>query len=257
YMEVSRDQNVKAVVLRVNSPGGGVAHSDQIYSLVKKLREVGGKKVVASMGGIAASGGYYVCAPADAIVAEPTTITGSIGVIMGWMVVKGTLDRIGMETVMLKSSNARGWKDEISPFKQPDERQKRHLRKILDTMQARFEKVVKEGRGQRLKTNRVSYTVRTGQGEEAREVKITETEPLNGKVYMPDEALAFGLIDKIGYQEVAIDRAADLARLTNPNVVVYRRAKGLLVELLEAKSASTVRLDASLLDRLQTPRILM
>lgn len=255
YAEIKGD-DVKAVVLRVDSPGGGVTSSDQIHHLIGKLRK-DGKKVVVSMGGVAASGGYYISAGADEIIAEPTTITGSIGAIMGWLVIRGTLEKIGMETVMIKSSNARGWKDEISSFKLPDPRQRKHLQEILDKIQVKFEDVVRTGRGSRLKTREATYALEVGEGDEAREVTVTETEPLNGKIYLAEESKELGLIDGIGYLTEATDRAAALAGLTDAKVVRYEIRRGLLAELVGAKSSRGLELNIKSLDEFQTPRIML
>ncbi|MCK4601477.1 MAG: S49 family peptidase [Phycisphaerae bacterium] len=255
--EIKNDKNVKAVILRIDSHGGGVGASDRIYSLIKGLKEAG-KKIVVSMGGVAASGGYYISAPAHEIVAEPTTITGSVGVIMGWLVIKDTLNKIGAEAVVIKSSNARGWKDEVSPFRKPDDRQLAHLREILDETQGRFEYVVKEGRAGKLKTNKVTYPLAIGKGEDedAKEVWHTEIEPFNGKVYLAKEALQLGLIDAIGYEELAFDRAKALAGLSKPKVVRYVRRKGLF-ERLMGPTPRGLKLDVNTLDELQAPRIMM
>ena len=255
YAEIKGD-DVKAVVLRVDSPGGGVTSSDQIHHLVGKLRK-DGKKVVVSMGGVAASGGYYISAGADEIIAEPTTITGSIGAIMGWLVIRGTLEKIGMETVMIKSSNARGWKDEISSFKLPDPRQREHLQEILDKIQEKFEDVVRTGRGSRLKPREKTYALEVGEGDEARQETVTETEPLNGKIYLAEESKELGLIDGIGYLTDATDRAAALAGLTDAKVVRYEIRRGLLAELVGAKSSPGLELNVKSLDEFQTPRIML
>lgn len=255
--EVGKDGNVKAVVLRVDSPGGGVSASDQMYEAVRRLRADKGKKVVVSMGSVAASGGYYVSVAADEIIAEPTTVTGSIGVLMNWLVMKGTMDKIGLESVLMKSTNARGWKDEVSPYAKPDERQRKHLQAVLDKLQGRFEKVVRQGRAGKLREKEVTYSIRVGEGDSARTVEHTEIEPLNGKIYLPDEALAVGLIDEIGYLSAAIDRAKELAGLDKPRVIRYRRRKGFMEEILGAEVPAGVKLDAQLLDRFQTPRLLM
>jgi protease-4 len=256
HREIIRDHMVKAVLLRIDSPGGGVAASDQIHSLVVDLRKRG-KKVVVSMGSMATSGAYYIAAPADCIVAEETTITGSIGVIMGWMVLRGTLEKIGVESVIIKSRNAEGWKDEISPFRQPDPRQRAHLQALLDDMQKRFEHVVREGRGEKLMTRVERYTVKVGEGETVHEEQRTDLEPFNGKVYLSDEARELGLVDEIGYLERAIDLARQLAAAPRAKVVVYRAYKSFLQRMLEARSGQSLQLDARLLDRLQSPQIML
>jgi len=263
YNEIAGDQNVKAVVLRVNSPGGGMSSSDQIYAMVKAIKSQG-KPVVVSMGGLAASGGYYISAPADEIIAEPTTLTGSIGVILGWMVVEGTLEKIGVDVVVMKSSRAEGWKDTPSSFRKLDARQREYLQKLLDQMQQRFESVVIEGRGiagegGKISVADVTYPITVGEGKDAKQVEHAEQSPFNGKIYTADEAKEIGLIDDIGYEQKAFDRAAALAGLQKPNVVSYRERQGLLTRLLRGDGAprSTWDISPQTLDRWQAPRLMM
>jgi protease-4 len=255
YKAVADDGNVKAVVLRVNSPGGGVTASDRICEMVKALRTKG-KKVVVSMGSLAASGAYYISAPADEIYAEATTITGSIGVVAWWVVLKGTLDKIGAEPVIIKSSHSTGWKDEMSSFSRPHEYQRRHIRDVLDKLQGRFEENVLAGRGKRLKTRSRTYTIPASE-DGGEPVEHTETEPLNGKIYLAESAKQFGLIDGIGFQDAAIRRAARLAGLGRERVVHYARRRSMMERLMEGKSAGSMKLGLDLLDKLQTPRFMM
>jgi len=258
FHQVKDDDNVKAVVLRVNSPGGGITTSDEIYEMVRQLRAEHGKVVVVSMGAVAASGGYYISAPANEIIAEPTTVTGSIGVIATWPVIEETLDKIGVDIVVMKSSHARGWKDAGSMFRLPNQRERAYIQNILDTMQTRFEDVVKQGRKKKLKTKTNTFQITVGKGEDVRKVAYTETEPLNGKVYMADEALKCGLIDDIGYESAAIDRAAELANLSEPKVVRYHRRLSFFERMMSSKSSTPLlSLDRETLEELQTPRIMM
>ncbi|MBL7133973.1 MAG: S49 family peptidase [Phycisphaerae bacterium] len=254
--KIRDDSNVKAVVLRVNSGGGGLSASDQIHRMVKELSDMG-KIVVVSMGGVAASGAYYISAPADEIIAERTTITGSIGVVATWLVLKGTLEKIGVEPVIVKSTNARGWKDEMSPFRKPGEREIAHIREILDEFQGHFEQVVRQGRKGRLKTRKRTYTLPTSQGSRTVMVRHSETEPFNGKIYLADEAISLGLIDRIGYESDAIDRACELAGLDRPRVVQYTHKKGLMARMLESRTMPLLSLDAKGLHGLRTPQILL
>lgn len=256
YDKVKDDRNVKAVVLRVDSGGGGLSESDQIHRMVKELSDMG-KTVVVSMGGVAASGGYYISTPADEIIAERTTITGSIGVLATWLVLKGTLEKIGVEPIIVKSTNSRGWKDEMSPFRKPGEREIAHIREILDEFQGHFEQVVRQGRKGRLKTRKRTYTLPTSQGSRTVMVRHSETEPFNGKIYLADEAVSLGLIDRIGYESDAIDRAGELAGLDRPRVVRYTHKKGLMARMLESKTMPLLSLDAKGLHGLRTPQILL
>ena len=251
---VHKDANVKAVLLRVKSPGGSVSSSDEIHDMVGRLQQAG-KKVVVSMGGLAASGGYYISAGADSIVAEPTTVTGSIGVMGSWPVLKGTLEKLGMEMVVMKSSHARGWKDEASWLDKPNARHRKHLQEVLDKIQDKFERVVKQGRADRLKPREASYHMKLGEGPEAETVEVTETEPFNGKIYLAEEAEELGLVDQIGYRDTAIDAAAVLAGLSNPHVVEYELRPGLLSGLMRSQSSSVLSLGS--IDELQTPRLML
>jgi len=255
YKAVAGNPNVQAVVLRVSSPGGGVTASDQICEMVKSLK-ARGKKVVVSMGSVAASGGYYISAPADEIYAEPTTVTGSIGVIAWWVALGGTLDKIGAEPVVVKSSHAEPWKDAWGGFETPHDYQRKHIQDVLDQMQKRFEQVVSAGRGNRLspRSNEVTIPARD-EGEPGR--TVTETEPFNGKIYLADDAVDLGLVDKIGYQKDALDAAARLAGLTDRKVVRYSRRASLMEQLLQSRSEPSLTLDADLLDKVQTPRFMM
>jgi protease-4 len=250
---VDPDSEVKAVVLRVDSPGGGVTSSDQICEMVKEIKKAG-KTVVVSMGSVAASGGYYISAPADEIFAEETTITGSIGVIAGWLVLKGTLDKIGAEALTIKSTHAQAWKDEMSPTTMPQDYQLQHLQEVLDEMQTRFEDVVKTGRGTKLKTR--SETVRI-LDKSGKFIQHENTEPFNGKIYLASKAKELGLIDQIGYEDAAIDRAAQLASLDKPKVVRYVRRKTFMETMMDGKSDASFKIDTKLIDQLQTPRFMM
>ncbi len=256
YDKIKDDSNVKAVVLRVHSGGGGMSESDQIHRMVKGLTDMG-KTVVVSLGSVGASGAYYISAPADEIIAEPTTITGSIGVVATWMVLEGTLEKIGVVPIVVKSTNSRGWKDEMSPYRKPGDREMAHIQEILDEFQSHFEKVVKEGRGDKLKTRNRTYTIPTTQGSRAEMVRHSETEPFNGKIYLANEAKALGLIDDIGYESDAISRAAELADLDRPRVVRYTHKKSMWAMMLESKSKPLLSMDAKSLQDMQTPKILL
>ena len=255
YNTVAGDDDVQAVVLRVNSPGGGVTASDQICEMVKDLRSAG-KKVVVSMGAVAASGGYYISAPADEIYAEATTVTGSIGVLAWWVALKGTLDKIGAEPVIIKSSHAEGWKDAWGGFDPPHDYQRQHIQDVLDKMQERFEEVVQAGRGKRLNPQPASYEIPPSR-EGAQPVRHNETEPFNGKIYLAERALELGLIDRIGYQDAAIQRAANLAGLKDERVVRYSRRRTFMETLMDSRTDASFKLDRRLLESLRTPRLMM
>ena len=256
YDAVKDDEDVKAVVLRVVSAGGRVSASAEIYRYVCLLKEAG-KKVVVSMGSVAASGGYYISAPADLIVAEDSTITGSIGVVMTYFVLEGAMGELGIEPVVIKSTNASAWKDEGSPFRHPSEREQAHLLALLDHYQAQFEEVVIKGRGDRLKPQDELIVETVVEGGEPSVVRMEKTEPLNGKIYAASDALELGLIDEIGFLSDAIDQAAKLADLDEPNVLEYERRRSFMAALFSSRSTSPLEQGRELVNELQTPRFEM
>jgi len=137
-----KDDDVKAIVLRVDSPGGAVAPSQEIHDAIKRIKAR--KKVVVSMAGLAASGGYYISAPADRIFAEPGTLTGSIGVIFMHFNVRGLLEWAKVEETTLKSGK---YKDTLSPFRPIHETDREEIQSISDDVYAQFVQAVAQGRG--------------------------------------------------------------------------------------------------------------
>lgn len=229
------DDAVRAVVLRVDTPGGTVTGSDRIWREVVLLKRTG-KPVVVSMGGLATSGGYYVSAPADLILAEPTTSTGSIGVVLELPNVAGLLDKVGVE---MHAVTAGAWKDAGSPFEPLSDRDRARFQELIDETYGRFLRVVAQGRKLSL--------------ERARGVA-------DGKVYSADEALANGLVDRIGYLDDAIREAVARAGLDRARVVTYDRTLSLSDALLGLRGRVPARglaLDEGALLELRTPRLLM
>lgn len=250
--DVREDKNVKAVVLRVYSPGGGVSASDQIYKMLKDLKEKHGKRFVVSMGGVAASGGYYVSAAADEIYAEPTTVTGSIGAIAFLPGLKGTLEKIGLKVVLIRSTKAQAWKAVPSAFEEPADYHLAELQKAIDVIHDRFEGVVRAERGSKIKA-KTSWNPYVG--AEGKKFNVQETEPYNGRIYSAEDAKKIGLVDKIGYQKDAIDAAAKLAGLSKPKVVRYKVRKSLRQELGMLKQSPAVSLKT--LEEIQTPKLML
>jgi protease-4 len=257
YQMVRDDKDIKAVVLRIDSGGGGVSASDEIHQLVKSIREDLHRPVVVSMGGVAASGGYYVAAPADEIYAENTTVTGSIGVIAMWPVFKGLMDKWGIDPVIIRSSHAAEWKAKENPLEVPTPEVRKDVQDMLDTMQTRFETVVREGRKGKLVEGKTAEALVV---EAAPATKPSQGDPFNGKAYMADVAKKLGLVDQIGYLHEAAAAAAKAAHLASPKIVRYTVRVGLLETLVSGQSsapAGSVRIDAETLDNLTAPRILM
>ena len=163
----------------------------------------------------------------------------------------------GVDPVVMRSGGARAWKDEISPFRMPSQRQRRHLQQVLDAMQQRFNEVVRSGRKKLLTKERTIPIAVTRDGKE-QTVQYTEIEPLNGKIYLAEEALGFNLIDGIGYLDDAVDQTIELAKLENPKVVRYSPRKSLAAQLLGAEAGRWgPALNVRTLEELQTPRIMM
>jgi protease-4 len=195
------DDRVKAVVLRIDSPGGGVTASDEVWSEIGRFKKKRGIPVVASLGDVAASGGYYVAGAAERIVAHPTTITGSIGVILINFDVEGLLGKIGVRNETFKAG---AHKDLLSPFRPPTPEERLMVQTILDALHARFVTVVREGRP-RLDPNRIP-------------------ELTDGRIFDATQALDAGLVDQIGELEAAIEAAKSAANVEKARVVAYHRA---------------------------------
>ncbi len=201
----ARDRRVKAVVLRINSPGGTVTASDLMYRELCKFREKTEKPVVASMLDLAASGGYYLACACDAIYAMPATVTGSIGVVMMLPNVSDGLARIGIHMETIKSG---GMKDAGSPFRAMGAPERAHFQGIIDEMYADFVDVVASGR--------------SGLSEER--VRALA----DGRVFLGREAKEVGLVDEIGDVQDAIVAAKQRAGLGDAavRVVQYARPHG-------------------------------
>jgi len=204
-----KDKSIKAIVLRVDSPGGAVAPSQEIYEEIKKT--VKEKPVVVSMGAIAASGGYYIAAPASKIVANPGTLTGSIGVIMEIPNIKGLMDKIGIKREVIKSGR---YKDMASIFKDMEPEQRKILQAVLDEVHEQFIKAVAEGRGLPL--------------ERVRQIA-------DGRIFTGSQAFEIRLIDKLGNIEDAIDVAKELADIKGEPEIVSKKERFSFIDLLKGK----------------------
>jgi len=226
------DEQVRAVILRVDSPGGTVSGSDRIWREVATLKEAK-KPVVVSMGGMAASGGYYVSAPADYIFAEPTTMTGSIGVILQMPQIHGLMEKYGVEMETVTSGE---WKDAGSMFKPLTEKQRERWQEVINATHQRFVRVVAQGRKIPL--------------EEARALA-------NGKVYTADEALRLKLVDASGYLDDAIRKAQSLISESSVRVIRYSRPLSLDDLLGITAPRSGLSVDPESVLRLQTPQVLL
>jgi protease-4 len=247
---VRRDTHVKAIVLRVNSPGGTISGSDELYYRIRKLREDRDLPIVVSMGGIAASGGYYAAmAVGDQerrIYAEPSTWTGSIGVIIPHYNVVGLMQEWKIEDDSIKSHPLKGLG---SLTKTMTAEERAILQALVDNGFARFKEVIKTGRKQF--------------AEHPEELDALAT----GQVFAATDAKAKGLVDEIGYLDDAIARALELANLdkSDARAIEYEQQTGLLEEMLVGPSGSQTlgeaaaawqgtKFDVRTLIELSTPR---
>lgn len=199
--DVLDDGQVRAVVLRVDSPGGGVTPSDEIWREVERLKERG-LPVIASMGGVAASGGYYVACGADHVLAQETTVTGSIGVIAQVMTFRGLMEKVGIEPVTLVATGSPEKDVANDLFREWNEADRAAVRVMIDAAYDVFADRVREGR-------------RATIGEE----ELAEI--ANGSVFTAPEALEFGLVDEIGYLDDAIARAESRAGIGAGRAAVW------------------------------------
>jgi protease-4 len=198
---VYKNDHLKGLILRIDSPGGSVGASQEIYQAVLRVKEK--KKVIVSMGAVAASGGYYIAVAADKIVANPGTITGSIGVLMDYANVQELLQFLKIHAEVLTAGKMKDIGSPLRPIK-PEER--KFLEDILENMHQQFKVAVMKGRN-------------------FSQQKINEI--ADGRVFTGEQALALGLIDKLGYQQTAIDLAKDMLGLKKEPKLVYPKKKKL------------------------------
>ena len=232
--EAREDKNVKGVIIRVDSPGGTISGSDQIHNEIIKYRDDTNQPAVAFMQGVAASGGYYSSVACNEIIAEPTAITGSIGVIMEYLVLQTLLeDKLGINPIVVKAGSKKDWPN---PFQKPSEEQLQYLQqRLIDPAYNRFVKVVVDGRS-----------------------SLTEADVrrlADGSIYWADKALEEKLIDGIGYLPDAIDKAKSLAGVKKAQVVEYKKPFS-IAEMLGAKTNVSLKIDRRTLYEVSVPQAL-
>jgi len=191
------DDSIKAIVLRIDSPGGIVGPAQEIFREVRKT--IGEKKIIASMGAIAASGGYYIAAGADGIMANPGTITGSIGVIIGYTNFEEILQKIGLYPVVVKSGE---YKDMGSPVRKMTEREKKLLQNFVNSTHRQFVAAVAEGR--KMDPDKVKAIA-------------------DGRIITGEDAKSLGLVDRLGNIEDAIEWAGRMGGIKGKISAVYSR----------------------------------
>jgi protease-4 len=202
------DPDIKAIVLRINSPGGGVGPSQEIYREIIKAKDV--KKVVASLGSVAASGGYYAASAADTIVANPGTITGSIGVIMEYANFQKIMEKIGLTPIVIKSGE---YKDMGSPVREITPKERAILQGVADEVHLQFVRDVAQGRS----------------------LELDQVKKLaDGRIYTGEKALELNLVDRLGNLEDSLAWAAEMADIKGKAVPVYPKEKrlGIFKELV-------------------------
>ncbi len=196
----AKDESIKAVVLRINTPGGTVTASDIIYHELKTFKANRKIPIVASIMDLGTSGGYYIAAAADWVLAHPSSVTGSIGVIMLTVNAKGLLEKIGVEATAVTSGPR---KDMGSPFRTMTIEERAIFQGLIDSFYQRFLTIVQEGRSN---------------------LQVEQIKRLaDGRIYTGEQAKEAGLVDQIGYLEDAVEVAKKQAGLTEARVVTYQR----------------------------------
>lgn len=206
--QYNENPSIKAIVLRIDSPGGAVVPSQEIYDEVKRIRAESKKKVVVSMGTVAASGGYYIASASDRIVANPGTLTGSIGVIMELANVTGLLEKIGVESIVVKSGTH---KDIGSPFRRMGAEEREILQNVLDDVHNQFIEAVSEARG--LEIGRVRRLA-------------------DGRIFTGRQAMELGLVDDLGSLQDTIRMTAEMVGIKGKPRIVETRKRFSILELL-------------------------
>ncbi|MDY0292479.1 MAG: signal peptide peptidase SppA [Desulfuromonadaceae bacterium] len=209
-----RDESIKAIVLRVDSPGGGVGPSQEIYAAIKALKN---KPVVVSMGSVAASGGYYIAAPAAHVFANPGTITGSIGVIMEFPDIANLLEKIGLNRRVIKSGQ---FKDIGSPVREMTTAEQELLQSLIDDVYLQFVEAVSSGRN----------------------MDIDAVKALaDGRIFSGRQAKEFGLVDELGGLQAAIEYSARRVGIVGEPKVVYPKPEPIsLLDLLLKRTAASL-----------------
>jgi protease-4 len=206
------DNRVKAVILKVDSPGGEVMASDEINKVISKFQDDSKKPVICSMGSLAASGGYYISTPCRWIVANELTITGSIGVIMHGYNYRGLMDKIGIAPMTYKSGK---FKDMLSPDRSTNEippEEHAMVQGLIDETYQKFKSVVADGRGIAHEKNK----------NEGRALAQNWADFADGRVLSGTQALKLGFVDELGDFDDAVDRAEKIVHIGDANLIEYR-----------------------------------
>ncbi|HUI25735.1 MAG TPA: signal peptide peptidase SppA [Candidatus Kryptonia bacterium] len=224
--QAAKDDRVKAIVLRVDSPGGTVTASDIIYHRLMEFKDQQHLPIIAHFGDVATSGAYYVSLAADEIIASPTSVTGSIGVVMAGINVEGLMSKLGVSNQTIKSG---AHKDIGSPLRKMTAEESAILQHVLDEMHARFAGLVRERRPQFAASDKVD-------------------EFTDGRIVTAGQALDAKLVDRIGYLDDAIADARGRAQLSQARVVMYRRPGDFAENIYSQSVARTDGLQVNLVN---------
>jgi protease-4 len=223
--KAEKDESVKGVVVKINSPGGTVTATDTIYHELMEFKRRTGARIVACVTGLAVSGGYYLASAADEIIAHPTSVTGNIGVIALKFNVDQLLSKVGIQEETVKSAEK---KDIWSPFRPSTPEEKEIIQSVIDTFHKRFVSVVHDGRKPLLSKEEVD-------------------ELADGRIFTAEQALAAKLVDKIGYLDDAVKAIKGSLNLTEAKVITYLRPgsyKGSIYSGLPQRSDNDINLIA-------------
>jgi protease-4 len=220
--KADKDDRVKALILRINSPGGTITASDTLYHEIVEFKHRKKVPVIAAIMEVGASGGYYVALAADTIVAHPTAVTGSIGVVMLTVNAHGLMEKIGVAPLAIKSGPL---KDAGSPFRALTPEERAVFQGVIDDMYARF----------------VALIVRSRKIPEARVREFAD-----GRIYTAAQARALGLVDRIAYLDEAVDMARKAAGAEDARVVMYHRPKEYRASIYAAAPTTTPSAETAL-----------
>jgi protease IV len=220
--KAEEDPDLKALIVRINSPGGTITASDLIYREVVAFKERKKVPVIAVMMDVGASGGYYAALAADTIMALPTTVTGSIGVVMLTVNAQGLMEKIGVAPLTIKSGDK---KDAGSPFRQLTAEERAIFQSVIDQMYGRFVTLIVQAR--RIPEDRVRAFS-------------------DGRIYTAEQARALGLVDSIGYMDDAVAAARKAAGVEQARVVMYHRPREYRSNFYSTTPPAAPGLEASL-----------
>ena len=223
--KADKDAQIKAIILDLDTPGGGVTASDMIHNSLKEWKKTKNNiPVIALMKDVAASGGYYISMASDYIVCHPTTITGSIGVISVYVSIEDLLKWAQVEVTVIKSG---AMKDAGSPLRKMKPQEREAFQYIIDEMYNRFLGIVAEGRKSLLKPEEIKSLA-------------------DGRVFTGKQALDNKLIDALGYQADAVNKAKEMAVITEAKVIQYRKPKGVFDTAFQIKASQPVDITSQL-----------